>query len=96
MTTVLGCNLRLSDVHATAETVGREFKELTDKFGMQCIMGLVPPVVDALERLEVYVESYQHLQTRLSELQMDNDTVAYERERKAKLAEENQVNSLQL
>ena len=91
-TTMLGCNLRLSDVHAMAETVGREFKKLTDSFGMQCAMGLVPPVLEALEQLEVYVESYQQLQTRLSELQMDNDTVAYEREQKAKLADENEVN----
>ena len=91
MTADLRCNLRLSDVHATAETVGREFKALTDKFGMKCVMGLVPPVVKALEMLELYVESHQHLQTRLSELLMDNDTLAYEREQKAKLAEEKKV-----
>lgn len=91
MATVLGCNLRLTDVHATAETVGREFKELTDKFGMECIKRLVPPVLEALERLEVYVEGYQHLQTRLSRLQMDNDTVEYERAQRTKLAEENEV-----
>ena len=91
MTAALGCNLRLTDVHATAETVGREFKKLTDKFGMKCVVGLVPPVVEALERLEEYVESYQHLQTRLSELMMDNDTLLYERQQKAKLAKEKEV-----
>lgn len=91
MATPLACNLRLSDVHAMADTVGREFKELTDKFGASCVMGLVPPVVDALERLEVYVESYQKMQTRLCELLMENDTVAYEREQRAKLTVENEV-----
>lgn len=91
MATSLACNLRLTDVHAMAETVGREFKGLTDKFGASCVMGLVPPVVEALERLEVYVESYQKLQTRLCELLMENDTVAYEREQRAKLTVENEV-----
>lgn len=85
------CNLRLSDVHATADTVGREFKKLTDRFGMECAMGLLPPIVRGLEWLEAYVESYQHLQTRLSELQMENDTVTYEKEQRIFLAEENKV-----
>ena len=89
--TSIHCNLRLSDVHATADTVGREFKQLTDKFGMECVMGLLAPVVRGLEWLEAYVESYQHLQTRLSELQMENDTVVHEREQRAVLAEENKV-----
>lgn len=93
MATVLGCNLRLTDVHTTAETAGRELKKLTDKFGTECVMGLVPPVVEALERLEVYVEGYQHLQTRLSRLQLDHDTVVDERAQRTKLAEENEVSS---
>ena len=91
MAIVLNCNLRLTDVHTTAEAVGRELKELTDKFGMECTMGLVPPVVEALERLETYVEGYQHLQTQLSRLQLDHDTVVEERAQKARLAEENKV-----
>lgn len=91
MTTVPGCNLRLTDVHTTAEAVGRELKELTNKFGMECTMGLVPPVVEALERLETYVEGYQHLQTQLSRLQLDHDIVVHERAQKARLAEENEV-----
>ena len=74
-----------------ADTVGREFKGLADQFGGSCIVQLVPPVVEALERLEAYVESYQKMQTRLCELMMENDTVAYEREQRAKLAVENEA-----
>ena len=87
----LACNLRLTDVHTMAETVGREFKGLTEKFGIQCIADLVPAVVEALEQLELYVESYQRLQTRLCELAMENDTIAYERQQKAKLIVEKEV-----
>lgn len=85
------CNLRLMDVHATADVVGREFKELTDRFGMMCVTRLLPPVVEALECLEVYVERYQQLQTRLSEQQLKNDTVDYEREQREILEKKNEV-----
>lgn len=91
MTAVLRCNLRLSDVHATTETVGREFRKLTDRFGMECMSELLPPVVRALEWLETYVESYQQLQTTVSELEMENDTLEYEREQRALLADKNEV-----
>ena len=91
MTAVLRCNLRLSDVHATAETVGREFKKLTDRFGVECVAELIPPVVQSLEWLEAYVESYQQLQTTVSELEMENDTLEYEREQRAVLASKTEV-----
>lgn len=87
------CNLRLSDVHATAEIVGREFKKLTDRFGMDCVSLLVPPVVHALEWLELYVEHCQHLHTTVSELEMENDTLQYEKEQKAMLTAKNEVES---
>ena len=91
MAKVLRCDLRLSDVHDAAETVGREFRKLTDRFGMECTARLVPAVVRSLEWLEAYVESYQHLQTTVSELEMENDTLQYEREQKALLAQKNEV-----
>ena len=85
------CSLRLTDVHATADTVGREFKELTDRFGMMCVSRLLPPVVEALEWLEAYVESHQHLQTRVSALQMENDTASHERDQREILEKKNKV-----
>ena len=91
MATVLRCNLRLSDVHATADAVGQQFRKLTDRFGTECFAQLVPPVVQSLEWLEAYVESHQHLQTTVSELEMENDTLEYEREQRALLAEKNEV-----
>ena len=91
MTTVRRCNLRLSDVHATAETVGSEFKKLADRFGMECVAELLTPVVQTLEWLEAYVESYQQLQTTVSELEMENDTLEYEREQRALLGNKNEV-----
>ena len=91
MTTVFRCNLRLTDVHATAETVGGEFRKLTDRFGMECAAELLSPVVRALEWLEAYVESYQQLQTTVSELEMENDTLEYEREQRALMAAKNEV-----
>jgi hypothetical protein len=90
MTTVFRCNLRLTDVHATAETVGQEFRKLTDRFGMECVAELLSPVVQALEWLEAYVESYQQLQTTVSELEMENDTLEYEREQRALMAAKNE------
>ncbi|CAI8026882.1 hypothetical protein GBAR_LOCUS15402 [Geodia barretti] len=90
MTTVFRCNLRLTDVHATAETVGGEFRKLTDRFGMECAAELLSPVVRALEWLEAYVESYQQLQTTVSELEMENDTLEYEREQRALMAAKNE------
>ena len=93
MAAVVRCDLRLSDVLATADTVGREFRELTDRFGMQCTERLVPPVVRSLEWLEAYVESYQQLQTTVSELEMENDTLEYEREQRALLTEKNEAST---
>ena len=93
MAAVVRCDLRLSDVLATADTVGREFRELTDRFGMQCTKRLVPPVVRSLEWLEAYVESYQQLQTTVSELEMENDTLEYEREQRALLTEKNEAST---
>ena len=87
----LRCNLRLSDVHSAADRVGRGFKKLSDRFGMECVLNLLPTVVWGLECLEAYVERYQSLQTRLSELQMENEALNHEKEQISTLTKENKV-----
>lgn len=85
------CRLQVTDVYDIATKVGKEFQQIIEKFGGNCVSSLVPTVVSALEQLESYVEENQKLHAQNSKLILHNDRLAAERENRIRLAAENEV-----
>ena len=62
--------MKLTDVHGQAFQIAQEFKTIETSFGTHCLSKLLPLVLGVLERLELYVEEYEKLQTENAKMNL--------------------------
>ena len=62
--------LKLTELHTQATQIAQEFKTIETSFGTHCVSKLLPLVVGVLERLELYVDEYEKLQTENAKLSL--------------------------
>lgn len=79
--------LTVMDVYDIAAALGQEFERVIDKFGCECLVGVVPRVVRVLEFLEALVgrgaagQEAEELRRELDRLQRERSD-RYEQEKK--------------
>lgn len=79
--------LTVMDVYDIAAVLGQEFERVIDRFGCECLVGVVPRVVRILELLEVLVsrapapQEAEELRRELDRLRQERSD-RYEQERK--------------
>ena len=72
------------DVYELATKIGREFEELIDIYGPDCIGGLMPQVIHCLEHLEVLASQNHNEQLKITELSLLVEKLTDEKFAKAK------------
>lgn len=80
-------DLTVMDVYDIAAVIGQDFERVIDKFGCECLVGVIPRVVRVLELLEALVsrgaarQEAEELQRELDRLRQERSD-RYEQERK--------------
>ena len=90
-TTGMAWQLRCDEVYQLASAVGQQFQSLIGAYGARSVSALVPLVVDALERLELYAAEHERLQASKCRLELEADRLTRCGEEKVSLVKENKV-----
>lgn len=62
--------MKLTDLHGQATQIAQEFKTIETSFGTHCLSKLLPLVLGVLERLELYIDEYEKLQTENAKINL--------------------------
>ena len=91
-----GNRLQVADVYEMATKVGLEFQKIIDEYGNNCVSNIIPIVVSTLEQFENVVEENEQLRLEHCKLAIKSDRLKEERERRAKMIQEQGETSLRL